>query len=281
MTVQDAPAPGPIGCRGDPAHLAPLRLARCCRVRRGRPASGRVDQPVSGHAPGHADRGVPIGRRCRRVLPCPERPACHARALAAFACLGAGAPARHRCQAPGGEHGDTRGLRAALDRVDGGAEAARLDDELYCADSDRCRLLALQSSLRRTLALGPERIWHSRAQALRQLCAAVGTQGLQATTALGLGERQLERRCRAYLGMTPKQLQRITRLHGLLAAAVQLQRVPDADAALAAGFFDQSHLARDTRLLTGSSLCALLREVHAGGAWWALGTQRLLVRHGG
>jgi AraC-like DNA-binding protein len=163
----------------------------------------------------------------------------------------------------------------------GPAEAARLDDALHQAGSDPARLAALQSSLQRVLARGPERVQRSRAEGLQRLCVAVGRDGAKAGAGLGLGERQLERRCRAQLGLTPKQLQRITRLHGVLVDALRGRRPPDADAALAAGYYDQSHLARDARLLTGSTVHELLREAHDGGAWWPLHTQRLLARGSG
>jgi AraC-like DNA-binding protein len=165
--------------------------------------------------------------------------------------------------------------------IAGAAETSRLDDELHQAINEQGRLAALQASLQRVLSRGPERVRRSRADDLQAMCVAVGRDGAQAAKALGLGERQLERRCRAHLGMTPKQMQRITRLHGLLSGAMRLQRVPGADAALAAGYFDQSHLARDARLLTGSTLRELLQDAHADGAWWALGTQRLLARRHG
>lgn len=163
----------------------------------------------------------------------------------------------------------------------GPAEAARLDDALHQAGSDPARLAALQSSLQRALARGPERVQRSRAEGLQRLCRCVGRHGAQAATELGLGQRQLERLCRAQLGLTPKQMQRITRLHGLLADALRRQRLPDADAALAAGYYDQSHLARDARLLTGSTVHALLQQAHADGAWWPLHTQRLMARSSG
>lgn len=162
--------------------------------------------------------------------------------------------------------------------VAGAAEAARLDDALQRAGGDRARLAALQSSLRRVLARGPERVRHARAEALRRLCLAVGGQGARAATTLGLGERQLERRCQALLGLTPKQLQRTTRLHGLLSAALRQQRLPGSDAALAAGYYDQSHLARDARLLTGATLGELLQQAQADGPWWPLRTAQLLTR---
>jgi AraC-like DNA-binding protein len=155
-------------------------------------------------------------------------------------------------------------------------EVARLDDALQQARSNLARLAALQASLKRVISRGPERVQRSRAEALQQLCHAVGRQGARAANDLGLGERQLERRCRALLGLTPKQMQRLTRLHGVLSDALRLQRLPDVDAALEAGYYDQSHLARDTRLLTGTTLRELLLQAHTNGAWWPLATQRLL-----
>jgi AraC-like DNA-binding protein len=161
----------------------------------------------------------------------------------------------------------------------GPTEAAWLDDALQQAGSDRARLQALQSSLSGALARGPQRVQRARAEALQRLCHAVGHQGARAATELGLGERQLQRRCQALLGLTPKQMQRITRWHALLSGALRQQRMPGADAALAAGYYDQSHLARDAQRLAGAPLRELLCQAHAGGDWWPLGTQRLLARH--
>jgi AraC-like DNA-binding protein len=163
----------------------------------------------------------------------------------------------------------------------GPGECARLDDELHLAGADPARLLALQNSLRRVLARGPERVQHARASALRQLCGLVGRHGAQAAPLMGLGERQLERRCRAGLGLSPKQWQQLTRFHAVLGAAMHRRRLPDADTALAAGYYDQSHLARDVRRLAGAPLRELLTGAHAEGAWWPLATQGLACGPGG
>lgn len=159
--------------------------------------------------------------------------------------------------------------------VAGSAEAARLEEELHRAATDALRLHALQGGLRRLLGRGPERVQRGRALALQGLCGAVGLHGLRASSLLGVGERQVERRCRALLGLSPKQLQRLTRFHGVLAGALRSQRVPDADTALGAGYYDQSHLAREALQLAGAPLRELLRDAHPGGAWWPLATQRL------
>jgi AraC-like DNA-binding protein len=163
----------------------------------------------------------------------------------------------------------------------GPAEARRLEEGLHQARTDPARLALLQTSLQRVLSHGPERVRQARAESLHRLCAAVGAQGARAATPLGLGERQLERRCRSLLGLTPKQLQRMARMHALLSGILRQQRLPDAGVALSAGFYDQSHLAREVRLLTGTTLRDLLEDAHADGAWWPLGTQQHMARRPG
>lgn len=160
----------------------------------------------------------------------------------------------------------------------GAPEAGRLDDELRRAGTDGARLRALQDSLRRVLSRGPERVRLARAAALQQLCLAVGRQGAQGASQLGLSERQLERRCRTLLGLAPKQMQRLTRFHAVLGGVLRQQRLPDAGAALAAGYYDQSHLALEARQLAGAPLRELLTGAHAAGDWWPLATQRRMAR---
>lgn len=159
--------------------------------------------------------------------------------------------------------------------VVGGAEAQRLAEGLLLADSDAQALRVLGASLWRRLQRGPERVEHSRAQALQRLCTLVGERGLKAAAELGWGERQLQRRCRAWLGLAPKPLHRITRFHAALGDALRQQRVPHASAALDAGYFDQSHLARESRLLAAAPLQVLLRGARPGLDWWPLATHLL------
>lgn len=155
----------------------------------------------------------------------------------------------------------------------GAAESVRLGDALAQAADDGQRLQALQDSLRRVLARGPERVGRARAEQLQLLCQAVGQDGARATRTLGLGERRLERRCRALLGLAPKQLQRLTRLQAVLEAALRNGHPPDAQGALAAGYYDQSHLAREVRELAGAPLRDLLAGARADGEWWPLVAQ--------
>lgn len=154
----------------------------------------------------------------------------------------------------------------------GANEAARLLDDVDGARTDIERLQFLLASFRRALAAAsPE-----RGVALAGLCDAVGLLGAQAGDRLGLGRRQLERRCQAVLGVAPKQFQRLARFHQALSTAVATGTARGAQAALDAGFYDQSHLARDARHLAGAPMSALLSAARPHSAWWPLATRRLL-----
>ncbi|WP_030752370.1 helix-turn-helix domain-containing protein [Streptomyces sp. NRRL F-5135] len=72
--------------------------------------------------------------------------------------------------------------------------------------------------------------------------------------AVGLGARQLHRRCLDAFGYGPKTLARVLRLQRALAFVRAGE--PFAVAALAAGCADQAHLARETRDLAGLTLTA-------------------------
>lgn len=93
---------------------------------------------------------------------------------------------------------------------------------------------------------------------LRRVVTALGAGRPVAATAdeLGLGARQLHRRCLTAFGYGPKTLARILRLQRALALA--RRGVPLADTAARAGFADQAHLARDVKELAGVPLGELL-----------------------
>jgi AraC-like DNA-binding protein len=149
-------------------------------------------------------------------------------------------------------------------------EAARLEDEVDGARTDIDRLRLLMASFRRALA----RATRMHDIGLARLCDAVGLLGAQAGDQLGLGRRQLERRCQAVLGIAPKQFQRLVRFQQALSIAVAAGPARMAEAALDAGFYDQSHLARDARQLAGAPMGALLSAARPDSAWWSLATRR-------
>jgi AraC-like DNA-binding protein len=158
----------------------------------------------------------------------------------------------------------------AWDLLAGPNEAARLEDEVDGARTDIDRLRLLMASFRRALA----RATRMHDIGLARLCDAVGLLGAQAGDQLGLGRRQLERRCQAVLGIAPKQFQRLVRFQQALSIAVAAGPARMAEAALDAGFYDQSHLARDARQLAGAPMGALLSAARPDSAWWSLATRR-------
>lgn len=166
--------------------------------------------------------------------------------------------------------------------VAGAHEAARLEHALAQAHTDLQRLRLMLGSFRRAMAAAAR----GRDANLVRLCQAVGQLGAQAGEQLGLGRRQLERRCQAVLGVAPKQFQRLVRFQHALSAAVAGGRQRMAEAALDAGFYDQSHLAREARQLAGASVGRLLDAARPDSPWWSLATPRLLndphlPQHGG
>jgi AraC-like DNA-binding protein len=92
---------------------------------------------------------------------------------------------------------------------------------------------------------------------LPRAIAALATDARVAAVArtVDLSERQLERLLLQHVGLGPKRLARIARLRTALALA---RRGALADAALAAGYADQAHLAREVRALTGLTPSALV-----------------------
>ena len=93
---------------------------------------------------------------------------------------------------------------------------------------------------------------------LRRLveCLDEGRPVAATATELGLGARQLHRRCLTAFGYGPKTLARILRLQRALALA--RSGVPYAETAARAGYADQPHLSRDVRELAGATLGELL-----------------------
>lgn len=95
---------------------------------------------------------------------------------------------------------------------------------------------------------------------------------------LGVSERQLERRFRNRVGVTPKQYARLSRFERAVTAARQhvgtitgmqsqdaeLDAVSLTAVAQLAGYYDQSHFVREVRQFTGSTPSELLLPVVAG-----------------
>ena len=154
----------------------------------------------------------------------------------------------------------------------GEAEATRLEDEARSTRDPAQQVDALLGSFRRAVQCA---VHAARRRDLARLCGAVAGAGAGAASGLGIGERQLERRFLAALGLPPKLFHRLTRLHRTLGAALGGE-AQGAELALDAGYYDQSHLARELRRLAGAPLRQLLAEAHPGSPRWALHSGRQL-----
>jgi AraC-like DNA-binding protein len=74
---------------------------------------------------------------------------------------------------------------------------------------------------------------------------------LQLAGTLGISERQLRRRFKAAVGLTPKELARIRRVRASIISALRRRTDPWIELACAHGYADQAHLTREFRSLAG------------------------------
>ena len=77
--------------------------------------------------------------------------------------------------------------------------------------------------------------------------------------AIGLSRRQLERRFKKEIGLSPKQFCRVLRFQKVF-ASLEGRDPAWPDVAAACGYYDQAHLIRDCRELSGETPSALLSE---------------------
>ena len=130
------------------------------------------------------------------------------------------------------------------------AEVIRVADQLASAGGDAERVAMFERFLlarRRDRASDP--LVAAAVGALRSAEETVRIGDLAAT--LGLSQDRLEKRFRRSVGTTPRQLATLLRLRRALAwhrAGKSLSQ-----AAIESGYFDQSHLIRDFRAVTGES----------------------------
>ncbi|HEX6125393.1 MAG TPA: DUF6597 domain-containing transcriptional factor [Pyrinomonadaceae bacterium] len=79
---------------------------------------------------------------------------------------------------------------------------------------------------------------------------------------LGISERQLERRFKRTVGISPKMLSRIARFQSVVRACRDGEFPNLLDAALSSGYYDQSHLIRDFREFSGLTPLAYFERTH-------------------
>lgn len=135
-------------------------------------------------------------------------------------------------------------------------EAGRLTERLLATSGRAEAVFALEEELLRRLA------WASPLE--RRVMAAVGA--LEEDPSLrvsalaervGVTRQHLGRLFSARVGLSPKQFARVVRLRRVLDQLPRGGDISWADLALAAGYYDQAHLALECRALTGLSPTAL------------------------
>lgn len=151
---------------------------------------------------------------------------------------------------------DIAGRFVDLDLLFGSTSSIR--EQLAEAVTDAARIALLEGWLTRHVRGTPK----PRIEAVvRGMAASGGRASIdELAEASGLHVRQLERHFLHEVGLTPKTFARISRLQ--LALARVRAGAPLSDVALACGFYDQAHMARDFRQLASMSPRAW--QAHAG-----------------
>jgi len=139
-----------------------------------------------------------------------------------------------------------------LDEAIGRAERRRLLTGLGATRTPSATLAAAVRWLRCSPALEPAGRTSVTVPAVREVLAHRGRERVDALASrLGVPRRRLERLFARDVGLRPKLFARIVRLQAALAALSPGQRPEAVDWALAAGYFDQAHMARDFRVVAG------------------------------
>jgi methylphosphotriester-DNA--protein-cysteine methyltransferase len=164
--------------------------------------------------------------------------------------------------------GELRGLSVPLDAL-WRAAASVLLDRMAQARDDAARTALLNDALRQRL-LQSERgaaMQDAAARAVQLIVASAGQRPLrEVAEAVGVGERRLQQLFHAQVGLSPRALGRLARLHGCL-RALRRQRAPDWSAvALDSGYYDQSHLANEFRALCGLTPTEFLGRAASGSS---------------
>jgi AraC-like DNA-binding protein len=166
-----------------------------------------------------------------------------------------GAPA---CQA--------RDSRIPLEMFWGAAAVRSLADGMLTGATARERLAVLEQALLARLADAAPVADPAVARAVGILQVRLGCPVAGLAREVGLGERQLRRRFEAAVGLGPKRLARILRFQRLL-EVIRAGRggAGWADLALRAGYFDQSHMIRESLALAGLAPALLPAGGHGRG----------------
>lgn len=157
-------------------------------------------------------------------------------------------------------------MRELTDRIEDldaiwGSRADVIADRLYAAGDFRERVAVMEDGLARRML--PTAIYASTVSAA--VDAITKQDGMLPVAALarefGASERSLERQFSEKLGLSPKTFSRIVRFQKVfkMLKSASSSRV---EAAIANGYFDQSHMINDFRQFAGLSPAAFLRSSH-------------------
>lgn len=132
---------------------------------------------------------------------------------------------------------------------------ARAGDELFArlqeSGDDARRAALVQDFLERRLARYGDTPIPGTQAALRCVALSASQRVGDMAAALGIGERRLQQLFHAEVGLTPRRLRRLVRLHGCLRRLRNDPAPAWAQLALDCGFYDQAHLVKEFRELCG------------------------------
>lgn len=136
-------------------------------------------------------------------------------------------------------------------------------EQLQMAADMPARVLLLEAALGKALATSDGAAC-DLAPALELLRVSRGRQPLPEVLAhSGLGQRQLERLCKRYLGLTAKQYSRLHRVAFTREMLKQGAPEPLAEMAYQAGYADQAHFSHDFKAVVGVTPGQYLRRAQA------------------
>ncbi|MGH3008219.1 MAG: helix-turn-helix domain-containing protein [Gaiellaceae bacterium] len=145
--------------------------------------------------------------------------------------------------------------RIGISELWGRAEMQRLESLLSAATPHEAMTI-LEDAVETRIREAPDRAVEAAAAALRSPRTRVG----ELAERLGIGERQLHRRCVAALGYGPKTLDRILRFQRFRALSLARPSLGLVELAAAAGYADQAHLTREALRLGGATPRTLVSE---------------------
>jgi AraC-like DNA-binding protein len=134
-----------------------------------------------------------------------------------------------------------------------GNVAGLLQDEISKISSNDERLEFTQAFLKSRLVQESQEDLYAR-QACRYIMQSEGEYSVaELVKLIGFSERQLERKFKKQVGITPKVLSRIVRFQKVLKMAQASKNLTLVDAAVSCGYYDQSHFIRDFTKFSGDS----------------------------